>query len=260
MDYASYAIWWVPYPGTGLGRFGAEWTGWCADRGIVWEGADPELPRPGLPDAFGASGALARHGLHAGIRSAFRLAPGRSSWALEDALADLAERTEAIRLPALELTVFDGRVALALSRPDGAVARLLTAVDEALRPFRLPLPYAARADGAVAPGRPDREAGAPVSLERFHLPLTDRLDLGTAYRIVAELGPRLDPLLARRQVLADLALVGDPGEGRRWRLLQRHALAGEPARDAAVPTGMAWRGPSLLAPLDGPAARRRARA
>jgi hypothetical protein len=257
MDYTSYAIWWVPRPATGLGQFGAEWTGWCADDGMVsapvLAAAGPgDPPRPGVP------GEVGRHGLHAVIRPAFRLAPGRSLWALEDALAELAERTEAIRLPPLELTVFDGRVALALARPDAAVASLLSAVDAALRPFRQPLPYA-RPDGAADADGQASGAGQHAALERFHLALSDRLDLGRAYELVAGLGPRLAPALSRQQVIWDLALVGDPGGGRRWRLLQRHALIGEPAAERApVPAGMAWRGPSLLAPLAA-AARRGAR-
>jgi Protein of unknown function (DUF1045) len=253
MDYTSYAIWWVPRPTTSLGRFGAEWTGWCADDGMVSGESAVESPRPGVP------GQVGRHGLHATVRSAFRLAPGRSLWALEDALAELTERTEAIRLPPLELTVFDGRVALALSRPDQAVAGLLAAVDTALRPFRQPLPYARAADAAQSSG--GEPGSAAAMLDRFHMPLTDRLDLGTAYEIVAELETRFNAVLSRQQTIWDLALVGDPGEGRRWRLLQRHALIGEPGSDGApVPAGMAWRGPSLLAPFSGSVLRRRANA
>jgi hypothetical protein len=251
MDYESYAIWWVPLPGTGLARFGAEWTGWCADRGIV--SPDPAAATDGAGTGGtvsagpqGTPRSLARRGLHAGLRSPFRLAPGRSRWALEDALAELAEHREPILLPPLELTVFDGRVALAPAQPDRAVAELVCAVAEAARPFALPLPYAEPGAGT--------EGGAlsPAPLERLHLPLTDRLDLGQAYAVVAELGARLAPVLARRQRIADLALVGYPGGGRPWRLLQRHVLAGEAARAASgMPAGMAWRGPSLLAPLAG---------
>ncbi len=254
MDYTSYAIWWVPRPATGLGRLGSEWTGWCADNGIVSAEPATESPRPGVP------GQVGRHGLHATIRPAFRLTPGRSLWALEDALAELTERTEAIRLPTLELTVFDGHVALALSQPDPAVANLLSAVETALRPLRQPLPYMRATDAGQAGDR-GVVAPTPPALERFHLPLTDRLDLGTAYEIVAELEPRLAPVLARQQTIWDMALVGNPGEGRRWRLLQRYALIGEPASETApVPAGMAWRGPSLLAPLSGAARHRPANA
>jgi hypothetical protein len=261
MDYGAYAIWWVPRPGTGLAQFGAEWTGWCADRGIVSAGASggaatgggrggrPVLRRPVL-----------RRGLHASLSSPFRLAADRSAWALEDALADLAVRTEAVRLPPLELTVFDGRVALVLARPECAVARLVAAVGDTVRPFALPLPFAAP-DGGAGPEGCGREGCAVPSLDRFHLPLTGRLDLGRCYEVVAELGAMLAPVLARRHRIADLALVGDPGGGRPWRLLQRHVLAGETAhRDRAIPAGMSWRGPSLLAPLAGAPGHRRATA
>ena len=95
-----------------------------------------------------------------------------------------------------------------------------------------------------------------ASPERLHLPLTDRLDPGRARAVLAKLETRLAPVLARRQSVADLALVGDPGGGRPWRLLQRYALSGEPASsNAPVPAGMAWRGPSLLAPLAGAGSR-----
>jgi hypothetical protein len=249
MEYESYAIWWVPRPGSALAQFGAAWTGWCADRGVVTP-APADLAAAGAPRNM--PGWLGRRGLHASVSSAFRLASGRSCWALEDALADLTERTDAVMLPPLELTVFDGRVALALARPDAAVALLSKTVAEAVRPFALPLPFGAFEDGgAEDPGSGDR-GGHAATLERFHLPLTDRLDLGRAYEVVAGLRSRLAPVLAPSQRVEDLAFVGDPGGGRPWRLLQRHALAGETARrQSRVPSGMAWRGPSMLAPLSG---------
>lgn len=245
MDYDSYAIWWVPRPGTALGQFGAEWTGWCADRGVI--SSDPASAGDGPATARW----LALRGLHASLGAPFRLAPGRSCWALEDALAELGERNEPILLPALKLTFFDGCVALALARPERAVAALAAAVAEAVGPFALPLPRPAPGGEPDAGGVGD-PACPTTSPDRLHLPLTDRLDPGHAYAVAVELEGRLAPVLTRRQRIADLALVGDPGGGRPWRLLQRHPLSGEPARrDARVPDGMAWRGPSLLAPLAG---------
>jgi Protein of unknown function (DUF1045) len=248
MDYENYAIWWVPRPGTALAEFGAEWTGWCADRGTV--APDPSADRP-AGKCRSVPRSLVRRGLHASIRAPFRLSPGRSRWALEDALAELAELHAPITLPPLELTVVDGQVALAPAWPDRAAAGLVAAVAEATRPFALPQPHAA--PGARANGTGWR---AP-SRNRLHLLLTERIDPDKARPVVAELEAQLAPVLARRQRIGDLALVGDPGGGRPWRLLQRHALAGEPARmTARVPSGMDWRGPSLLTPLAGGAATR----
>ena len=59
MEHESYAIWWVPLPGSGLAEFGAEWTGWCADRGVVSSGsaAATQGTAPGeVPGGWGAQG------------------------------------------------------------------------------------------------------------------------------------------------------------------------------------------------------------
>lgn len=261
MDYRGYAIWWVPRVGSALARFGADWTGWCADRGVTTP--TPALAAMSRPRA-GVPGALARYGLHATVGPAFRLAEGHSAWALEDALAAVAERTLAIRMPRFEPTVLDGRVVLVPARPDEAVTRLVTDVAEAIRAFRVPVrPAAVGAGGGIAlPGR--REGGAAggtdggadggavamPALDRFHIRLSDRLELGTAHEVVAELEAMLAPVLERSQVLTDLALVGDPGGGRPWRLLDRYELTGEKARTRpTLPDGMDFLGPSLMAPL-----------
>ena len=250
MEYESYAIWWVPRPETALAQFGAEWTGWCADQGVP---TDPEIACP-AGERPRAPRWLVRRGLHASIRPPFRLAPGRSPWALEHALADLAERSETITLPPLRLAVLDARVVLAPGRADPGVSRLIAAVAEAVHPFALPRP-------ATEPG--DESAGtqdqpSQPSPDRLRLPLTGRLDPGAARAAVARLEARLAPVLALRHQIADLALVGDPGGGRPWRLLQRHALCAEATRrEARMPDGMSWRGPSLLAPLAGSIAKAR---
>lgn len=259
MDCTRHAIWWVPRPGTELARFGQDWTGWCADRGTT--GARRALAALSRPRA-GVPGAVRLRGLHAGVKSVFRLAPGRSAWGLEDALAELAGRTAPIRLSRLRLTVDGGRVVLAPMRPDDAVTRLLTSAAEAVLPFEVAPSYAAltgpgagAGSGAVAAGgivlldRPE-DAAVSSTVERFRLPLTDRMDPAAAAEIIAELEPFLADMLARPQTVADLALVGDPGRGRPWRLLERYALDGEVVRrDTPLPAGMDCRGPSLLAPL-----------
>ncbi len=255
MDCTHYAIWWVPRPGTALGRFGADWTGWCADRGVT--GARRALSALSRPRA-GVPGAVRLRGLHATIHSPFRLVPGRSAWALENALAEMAGRSAPIRLPRLRVAVDNGRVVLAPMRPDEAVARLLAGARDAVRPFEVARGYAAlggegavAAGGIVLPDHPEAPAVSPA-LERFRLPLTDRMDPAAAAEIAAELAPFLAEVLAQPQTIADLALVGDPGRGRPWRLLERYALDREAARPGKrLPAGMDYCGPSLMTPLGG---------
>ena len=254
MEFTRYAIWWVPRSGTALARFGAEWTGWCAETGVA--GARRALAALSRPRA-GVPGAARLTGLHATLRPAFRPAPGRSRWALEGALAELAARTGPVRLPRLRLGVEDGRVVVAPMRPDEGVTRLVTAVAEAMRPFGVAPSFAAvagrgsvAAGGLVLPDRPAGAAFAPAAPVRFRLALTDRLDAAEALSIVAELTPTLAPVLVRSQCVAALALVGDPGRGRPWRLLERFALDGEAAqRGPRLPAAMDCCGPRLMAPL-----------
>lgn len=260
MDCTRYAIWWVPRPGTGLARFGMDWTGWCADGGTA--GARRALAALSRSRA-GVPGAVRLRGLHATIRAPFRLARGRSAWALDTALSELAGRTRPVRLPRLRLVVQDGRVVLAPMRPDEAVTRLLTSAAEAVRPFEVAPAYAAltgagpvAAGGLVlpeagCPGTPaDPSVEPPATPARFRLPLTDRMDAAAAAEIIAELEPELASVLARSHTVTDIALVGDPGRGRPWRVLERFALDEEATGGAArLPAGMDCRGPSLMAPL-----------
>lgn len=260
MTYTRYAIWWVPHPGSALARFGAAWTGWCADRGLTSKATARAALSRGWP---GVPGGVARQGLHANVKSPFRLAEGRGIWALESALEALADRVTAVRLPRLALTVFDGRVVLAPTRPEEGVSRLMRAVAEAVRPVQVRPPYPGfgrgcelALEGVAVPGTRDWGACAMPTLERFHVPLTDRLTLGTAYEVVAELEPTLGEVLGRRQLLADLALVGDPGGGRPWRVIARYPLqCGAAPADAGLPAEMDCLGPSLMTPLGSEAAR-----
>ncbi len=246
-DYVNFAIYWVPQPGSALARFGAAWTGWCAEGGEE-PGFDETLEvqevakgRDGVP------GSIARHGLHANVKSPFSLTPEHSIWSLHEALDSLAQTNAAIKLSHLEVTVFDGQVVLALSRPNPEVIGLLRAVASVVDPC-LEKPVYAENHSSSVPQPPLRDWGSidmPV-IERFHIPLTDRLELGMAYEVVAELRPLVDPILSADVVLSDLALVGDPGEGRPWRLLERYELSAAPA-STGDPLGMNCSGPRLIA-------------
>lgn len=248
-QYENLAIHWVPRAGSALEAFGTGWTGWCAESGSVApvpERLRAPRRREGVP------GRIAKLGFHANVKSPFRLAGGRSIWSLDRALEDLADRTAAIRLPKFELTVFDRQVVLALVKPSNAVTRLLADVADVVRLFQVTPDYAAMPGHGRAPlpGRRDWGSTEMPVLERFHLPLTDRLDLGTAYDVVAELAPMLAPVLAGQQLLADLALVGDPGGGRPWRLIERYELRDTPVRVLpTLPSEMSCQGPQLITPF-----------
>lgn len=249
-DFESYAVYWVPRCEDPLARFGAHWTGWCTDQGEPHdrEGFFPrlsfEIPEITLETC--------RHGIHAVLKASFQLGEGRSRFLLEHCAARLAENMVAVPLPPLRLAVVDGQVSLVPRHGSSAIValmtrigRMLASIESAARGFAedaLPGLAAANGNGAV-------HALLPTGVQPFHMPLTDRLAETTAQRVLAELQPILAPLLIQRRQLNDIAVMGDPGEGRPLRLLQRYELRDGPVSGAGQ--AMSYAGPDLLAPTFG---------
>lgn len=220
-DYVRYAIYWIPQRGTALAEFGCAWTGWCA------EGAHPQPQTKAFARA-GTPGALAQHGLHAALAAPFRLKKGHSLWGLERAVEAVAAATRVMRLPMLELTGGDDLM-LTLGQRSEQMTTLIARLERALAPM---------AEGGT------HRVGA------FRVPLTMPGGTRTADTARAVLEPFLGAILNRRQAVTDLAMMGYPGGGRPWRVLERYALARAEAPETAGPAGMACAGPALIAPLD----------
>lgn len=219
-DYQRYAIAWVPQIGTPLARFGKSWTGWCED--------DPETNAPWpRRTEMGFSGKhwdVALRGLHGTLSQPFRLAPGRSYWRLDDALQAAARSIPAIPMLGFDLSVRDDRLVLLPRHVPGAVERLQGRVADAIhlvatRPGR-PVEYS----GTAADLALGMVAGMPTT-PSFTIPLTDQMPGAKARDMVAMMRPRIAGVVSIPHALCDLALMADPGRGRRWRLLERYRLA-----------------------------------
>lgn len=252
-DYEEFAVYWVPRAGSALAEFGAGWTRWCAERGMRSDLPEYRYMRRGRPEMPGETGL---HGLHSPLKSAFRLGRGRSFWSLEHDLMTLAQSLPSVRLPLFEVNVFDGRVVLALSRPSRPVMRVIRHLEELVRPYEAVPNYVQYTgeNGVAGVDLPGMRAWTDcdgASVARFHIPLSDRMELSRAFEMVDTLTPQLSEALREPQFLMDLALMGNPGRGRPWRLIERYAFSDEPMRrETPVPHGMACNGPDLIAPLN----------
>ena len=239
-DFERYAVYWVPRRPDPLGPFGDDWTGWCAEYG-------EHRPRSDFPGLPALTSKLCRHGLHGVIHAPFRLAPGRSRFALEDALDEIAEETVAIRLPHLELAVVEGRVALVPSRCPDALAMLVGQVTEMLAPLVEPAEAEGVAEAAVPQSAAPSLVPFRVPAHRFHVPLTDARPLEEAHALRDALAPVVEPLLGAPRSVATITLMGDPGAGRPLRSLQDYALLESPLRPGAG--ALPSHGPQVLAPM-----------
>jgi hypothetical protein len=243
-EFERYAVYWAPGPLDSLARFGCSWMGWCAETG------EPRSRH--VTDGFSIGVAaltrqVARHGFHGVIKAPFRLNAGRSRWSVEHELQALADDLIAFPLPKLELAVLDGQVSLAPARPNTRLGVAVAKVQAALRPMAVneagDAVDTANADGGELMQLPAGDA------HRFHLPLTDRLDLGTAFQLLAELRPRLAPMLDTPRQLGDLALMGDPGGDRPLRILHRFELSNTAAPNWS--SSLTCLGPQTLVQMPG---------
>ena len=220
--YARYSVDWVPTAGSALAEFGYRWCGWCAERGSAAGQAE-------VPGVFGREvpGQMAMHGLHLPLSGPITLPTGRSIWALEQAVEEVAGRVPVLGGMRLELGRVDRRVALCPVDGDHRAGQLSVVVGTALSAFL------GEASGTLAA-----------------LPLTDAIDDDLAGRVERALAPRLSRILEHSFRITELALMGDPGDGRPWRLLDRYPLALSASNERGAPSGMGCSGPRLIAPLD----------
>jgi hypothetical protein len=231
-QFERYAVYWVPNRQDDLASFGASWTGWSSERG---EPRSRHVTDEFADDIADATRDLGLHGFHGVLKAPFRLREGHSLWAVERALEATAESLLALPLPALDLAVTDGQVALVPARPNPGLADILARIEAALAPMvAVPDRVTGRPKAAASPAERQLRQLPAGEAHRFRLPFTDRLDITTAFRIRDQLAPVVAPMLTAARRIEDLALMGDPGEGRPLRVLQRFDLRETPVRAAST--------------------------
>jgi putative phosphonate metabolism protein len=227
--HARYAVFWAPPTGSALARFGAAWLGWDAESARDVERLPVTLPRP-LPEMTRAPW---RYGFHGTLKSPFRLAEGTDATALDAAIAALAARTPPARGPGLAPSARLGFAALMPSGYAPEIDTLAAACAQEFDHFRAP-PSELELKRRRATGLTARQEanlirwGYPYVFEdfRFHLTLSGRLKPGEAAPLLDALAPLVSPHLEPELRIDDVALFGDPGRNRGFRLLRRYPLTG----------------------------------
>ena len=225
-DYKRYAIYWVPRVGTDLAAFGRGWTGWCAEQASNGKDEAAQALIKGHP---GTLWQTCLHGLHAPICHPFRMKPRGAQWRLDKILQRVAASVRPIPLPRFQVTVRRGQVVLALERPCEQLEALQGLVTDAARLVsrrRRPRPAGVRKFATAGIALPSDEVHPAPLVTPFHMPLTGEIEASAAYDLAADLYPQLSQILALPQRVSDIALMGDPGGGRPWRLVERYRLVG----------------------------------
>ena len=229
-EFARYAVYWAPEETDPLHAFGAAWLGHDP------ASAGPVLQRNrlGLADAVAdhLTAAPRRYGLHATLKAPFRPMPGVTRTKLVEATAALARSAAAFKTGPLRLTNLQGFLALCPPAPSSALDALARRCVRELDHLRAP----------SAPAERARRNPQHLSLEqrqlletwgyphvfqyfRFHITLTKRVTEAERIMVQPVLEAATKPFRSGPFSVNAIALFGDPGGGRPFRLIQRFPLA-----------------------------------
>ncbi|MFZ5962383.1 DUF1045 domain-containing protein [Thalassococcus sp. BH17M4-6] len=223
MSYTRFGIYYLPPDGP-LAAFGAGWLGWDVVRGAA-------AKQPDLPDIEDVTATPRKYGFHGTLKPPFRLAPGMSQQALEEAIAALVAVCAPAHCDGLTLTPLGRFLALTATGDASGIGRVAADCVRDLDRFR-----AAPTDAELARRRKSgltarQEAmltawGYPYVIEefRFHMTLTGRLPRDRIGHWQDTLADHLPPLPAPFALDA-VALVGERADGC-FELIRRYPLAG----------------------------------
>lgn len=228
MTFHRYAIYYTAPQGA-LATFGAAWLGWDIATG---KSVDHPIV-DGLPEPISEiTGIPRKYGFHGTIKPPFRLADGKNSDDLINAISALADNLSPVTLPGLELTKLGSFLALTPVGDQTKLIELAAGVVRNLDHFRRPLSdedLARRRKARLSPRQEQNllQWGYPYVMQdfRFHLTLTGRLARSDAKQVETALRPTLAPVLPAPFVISDLTLAGEDDTGR-FHEIRRFALRG----------------------------------
>lgn len=146
-------------------------------------------------------------------------------------------------MPDMVPMISAGRVVMAPNRTPQAVANLVEKVGDMVRLFQaVPAPATPRAERLPEDDLSPEDSGQPV--ETFHMAMTGRMDPEGAKPLVDWLYRSVGPMWKQSGPIRSIDLMGDPGGGRPWRLVDRYRLATDTSRWGIqpMPSGMACPG------------------
>ncbi|MFD2206545.1 DUF1045 domain-containing protein [Kiloniella antarctica] len=229
--FKRFAIYYAPPRGSDLEAFGESWFEWNSQQ---------VAPRIQCSDTLDLSNdeikrityGPARYKFHGTLKPPFYLNSDFSLDDLDAALFDLARAHKAFECGALQLTEIGQFLALCPVDTAQNITKLASACVEEIDRFRKPETQGEmqrRRDAGLTPHQDDLlvKWGYPYVMDefRFHLTLTGRMDKELHFRAKKSLTFYFKNLLQQNFPFKEIALFGDPGEGRKFQEIERYKLS-----------------------------------
>jgi len=207
-DDVRYALYFSPQKGTPLWRFGSHWLGRDSVSGMSLA----PFPMKGVkPDRVREITATPRiYGFHATLKAPFHLPRKTTLDKLDEALETFVMDQKPFKVPALEMCVIDGFIAL---RPSGPCPELNDFAADCVRtfdPFRSPPSpeeWEKRLCADLTPRQTEllKQWGYPYVMDeyRFHMTLTDHLPTVERETVMASLFNQTQDTLDREDWIFD---------------------------------------------------------
>lgn len=225
--FERYAIYFAPQNGTPLAQFGR-----------TWFGSDPDYPDKTIQRRnYGLEADTVRritkkaerYCFHATMKAPFRLHEQQTVQDLQNKLAEFANRQRAFSLHGLALTQLEDCLVLATTKANPEVNELAALCVCEFDPFRGKTTDQDQVRRQVDQLTPKQRAlfeqwGYPYVYEefRFHMTLTGPLARREIEQITPLLAPALKDISLGPVEISSICLFGDPGEGKTFRLIERH--------------------------------------
>ncbi len=227
--YARYAVYYAPAPDSPLARFGNAWLGRDPESGLILP--RPELSGLTLQHLKSYTKSPSRYGFHGTLKPPFALHPDYKIEDLDRAITELAAGMLASNPTRLIVKRIGRFLALCPEQDDGSITDIAATCVQSLDQFRKPAGEE-ELQKRRARGLTDRqeaylqEWGYPYVMDefRFHLTLTDSLEVDALDLIEARLQSVTESLRARPFTVDRICLFGDPGGGAPFRVLRGYSL------------------------------------
>jgi putative phosphonate metabolism protein len=228
-SYPRYAIYFVPAPGSDLGRFGTHLLGYDAFSG-------EERPFSGeieqtVPDWQALTHDPRKYGFHATLKAPFSLAHGKTASELIAACQVFANIPRSIPIVKPVVDLISGFVAVVQSDVSAELGRLANDCVSVFDCFRAPLTAydRVRRDPSRLTPRQGKHLdhwGYPYVMEdfRFHMTLTGRLDPERREAILAVVQKRFNALQITTLAVDRFSLSLQSEAGSRFQIVRNYVL------------------------------------
>jgi len=230
--YNRYAIYFVPRKDTDLAGFGRAWFGHDIETGHLVANTKTSLDQKQYQQVIEVP---RRYGFHATLKAPFALRPDCDLDDLLAATQDLAQSTSPVALGGLQIRPIAEFLALVPFCENRELNKLALRCVRLLDVYRAPM-CEAELIKRRAVGLSEREEkmllkwGYPYVKKayRFHMTLTGKLKNRQAKTVEPVVTELLKNSIERPFMIDDICVMGDPGNGEMFRLVERFKLSGQP--------------------------------